>query len=145
MIKRLAFAALTLALLAIIIHSCKKEEVNIPAVEPLKEVNGSWKIIKALRNGTDMTNRFDFSRFRISFADSSYTISNPVPFIVAANGTWKFDDTRYPFIMNFRAAGDTLKSTEIQYPVTKGVRNIIISFSPGCKANTYQYTLEKEN
>lgn len=144
MIKRISFAAVLILLLAIIFHSCKKEKVSIPA-EPLKEISGSWKIIKALRNGTDMTNRFDFSRFRISFSDSTYIINNPVPFIVAGEGSWKFDDPNYPFVMNFRANGDTLKSSEIQYPVTKGVRNIIISFSPGCTANTYQYTLEKEN
>ena len=144
MIKRITFAAVIFLLLAVIIHSCKKEEVNIPS-EPLKEIDGSWKIIKATRNGADMTNRFDFSRFRISFSDSNYTIANPVPFIVAGNGSWRFDDPNYPFVMSFRATGDTLKSSEIQYPVTKGVRNIVISFSPGCKANTYQYTLEKEN
>ena len=142
--KRFIIPLLALLALALALHSCQKEKVTIPD-EPVKDISGSWKIIKATRNGTDLTNRFDFSRFRISFSDSTYSISNPVPFIVARNGSWHFDDGQYPFVMNFRATGDTLKSSEIQYPVTKGVRNIIIAFSPGCPSNSYQYTLEKED
>lgn len=144
MIKKLSFAAVIAALLVVVINACKKEDVSV-TVEPKKDIAGSWKIIKATRNGTDMTARFDFSKFRISFSDSNYTISNPVPFIVGGNGSWRFDDAQFPFLLSFRATGDTLKRSEIQYPVTKGVRNIILSFSPGCKANSYQYTLEKEN
>jgi hypothetical protein len=144
MIKKITFAALSVLLLAIVLHSCKKEKVIIPA-EPVKEINGSWKIVKAMRNGADMTNRFDFSRFRINFSDSTYQISNPVPFIQTGEGTWSFDEANYPFRMSFRSAGDTVKSSEIVYPVKNGVRNIVISFSPGCAANIYEYTLEKEN
>lgn len=144
MIKKILFVGVTIFIGGLIFLSCKKEEVSIPA-EPVKEINGSWKIIKALRNGVDMTARFDFSKFRINFSDSNYTISNLVPFIVNANGAWKFDDPEYPFVMSFQANGDTLKTSAVQYPVVKGVRNIVISFSPGCQLNTYQYTLEKEN
>ena len=66
---------LALLVLALALHSCQKEEVTIPE-EPMKDISGSWKIIKATRNGTDLTNRFDFSKFRISFADSNYSFSN---------------------------------------------------------------------
>jgi hypothetical protein len=96
-----------------------------------------------LRNGTDLTARFDFSAFRLKFTDSTYTIENAVPFIVSKNGKWSFDDPLYPFKISFTPQNDTEKQTDILFPVVKGVRNIIISFSPGCKLNTYQYTLEK--
>lgn len=144
MIKRIIFAVVTVSLLAFGLHSCSKEKVVIPA-EPVKDITGAWKIVKALRNGTDMTNRFDFSKFRITFSENSYQIINPVPFIQAGDGTWAFDDPNYPFKMNFTSADDTKKSAEIVYPVKNGNRNIVISFSPGCAANIYQYTLEKEN
>jgi len=100
--------------------------------------------VQALRNGTDLTNRFDFSRFRISFSDSSYTITNLVPFLVSKNGHWNFDDPGYPAQVFFRAEGGASATSTVNYPVVKGVRNIILSFSPGCTSNTYTYTLEKE-
>ena len=144
MIKKIIFAGIIISLATIALNSCSKEKVAIPN-EPVKNIDGAWKIVKALRNGTDITNRFDFSRFRINFSDGSYQITNPVPFIQSADGTWTFDDPRYPFRMNFTSAGDTARSAEIVYPVKNGNRNIVISFSPGCPSNTYQYTLEKEN
>jgi Domain of unknown function (DUF5004) len=124
--------------------SCKKENTMIPS-EPVKTINGSWKIIKALRNGTDLTNRFNFSAFRINFSDSAYTIENLVPFIVSKNGKWNFDDPVYPFKISFTAQNDVEKGSGMLYPVVDGVRNIIISFSPGCTLNTYEYTLQKAN
>jgi hypothetical protein len=124
--------------------SCKKENTIIPP-EPAKAINGSWKIIKAVRNGTDLTSRFDFTAFRINFSDSTYTVENMVPFIVSQNGKWSFDDPQYPFKISFVTQSGLNKSSDMLYPVVKGVRNIVISFSPGCTLNTYQYTLEKAN
>jgi len=143
MLKKISIIAACMMLVAVIVYSCKKEKIVIPD-EPIKTIDGSWKIISALRNGTDLTNRFDFSKFRIVFSDSSYTITEPVPFIVSKNGNWSFDDANYPFRVYFRATGDTTTGSTLQYPVVKGVRNMIISFSPGCTSNIYQYTLEKE-
>ncbi len=61
--------------------------------EPVKSLSGNWQIIKATRNGTDLTARFDFSQFRIRFADSTYTIDSLVPFIVSRSGKMGlFDD-----------------------------------------------------
>jgi hypothetical protein len=134
--------SITVLIFLMVNLSCKKENTMIPP-EPVKGINGNWKIIKALRNGTDLTNRFDFSAFRISFSDSAYTITNPVPFIVSKNGMWSFDDPVYPFKMSFKTQSDPSVSSTIEYPVVKGVRNIIISFSPGCSLNTYQYTLQQ--
>ncbi|MEO5889949.1 MAG: DUF5004 domain-containing protein [Ferruginibacter sp.] len=133
----------TTVCLLLIFCSCKKENTAIPA-EPVKDISGSWKIIKAVRNGTDLTSRFDFSAFRINFSDSSYTIDNQVPFIISKNGTWKFDDPVYPFEITLTSPGETKQST-VLYPVVEGVRNLVISFSPGCTLNNYQYTLLKDN
>ena len=130
-------------LIFLAVASCKKENTDIPA-EPIKTINGSWKIVKALRNGTDLTARFDFSAFRINFSDSSYTITNPLPFLVSKNGTWSFDDPQYPFKLSLRQQSDTAKTSEFSFPVVNGVRNIVISFSPGCKLNSYQYTLQHD-
>ena len=130
-------------LLLLTFFSCKKENVVIED-EPVKDISGSWKIIKALRNGTDLTNRFKFDDFRITFNDSTYTVSNLVPFITSKDGTWRFDDPTYPFEITFTSAGEAKKST-LLYPVVDGVRNMVISFSPGCTLNTYKYTLQKDN
>ena len=131
------------AWLLLVFCSCKKENTATPT-EPVKDISGSWKIIKAVRNGTDLTSRFDFSAFRINFSDSTYTIDNLVPFIISKNGTWKFDDPVYPFEITLTSPGDERHST-VLYPVVDGVRNLVISFSPGCTLNTYQYTLLKDN
>lgn len=136
--------SISVLIFVLIGFSCKKENTTIPP-EPQKTINGSWKIIKALRNGTDFTTRFDFSAFRINFTDSTYTVENMVPFIVSKNGKWKFDDPVYPFKISFAVQNDAEKSSGMLYPVVDGVRNIVISFSPGCTLNTYQYTLQKVN
>lgn len=140
--KKLLTILLLLTLL--IGFSCKKENTATPP-EPVKELNGNWKIVKALRNGTDLTARFNFADFRINFSDSAYTITNPVPFIVSKSGTWSFDDPVYPFKMSFKTQSAAPVTSTIQYPVVNGVRNIVITFSPGCTSNAYQYTLQQAN
>ncbi|HEX6429640.1 MAG TPA: DUF5004 domain-containing protein [Niastella sp.] len=122
-----------------------KPELLVVASEPVKDLSGNWQIIKATRNGTDLTQRFDFSRFRIHFTDSTYTIDSLVPFIVSRNGKWAFDDPTYPFTLSLKATDSSAKSSPLLYPVTGGQRNLIITFSPGCSLNTYQYTLQKAN
>ncbi|RYY55609.1 MAG: DUF5004 domain-containing protein [Chitinophagaceae bacterium] len=143
MLKKICFISALLLVLAAVLYSCKKENTSLPA-EPQKAIDGSWKIVQALRNGTDLTSRFDFSKFRIVFSDSSYTLTNPVPFLVTKNGHWSFDDPQYPAKVFFRAENGVSATSSVNYPVVKGIRNIIISFSPGCVSNSYTYTLEKE-
>jgi hypothetical protein len=133
-----------LALAAAILLSCKPERLVTPA-EPIKNLSGSWQIIKATRNGTDITTRFDFTHFRIHFSDSTYTIDSLVPFIVSKNGKWAFDDPTYPFNISFTPTDSSSKKGPLLYPVTAGQRNVIITFSPGCNLNSYQYTLQKAN
>ncbi len=131
-------------LLGCLIFSCKIEHVN-PPNEPLKNIAGSWGIIHATRNGTDLTSGFDFSHFRIVFTDSTYAIDSLVPFVVSRNGKWAFDDPQYPFNLIFTPADSPNMSTPFTFPVTGGVRNIVLTFSPGCPSNAYQYTLQKVN
>jgi hypothetical protein len=132
----------TIAVVAL--FSCKPERLVTPS-EPVKQLSGSWEITKATRNGTDITSRFDFTQFRIHFTDSTYTIDSLVPFIVSKNGTWAFDDPTYPFNIRFTVTDSTAKASTLQYPIVYGQRNMVITFSPGCSLNSYQYTLQKAN
>lgn len=124
--------------------SCNKNEV-LGLTEPIKSINGTWKISQATRNGTDLTNGFNFSHFKINFADSAYSIDNLVPFAIEENGTYQFDNPQYPFKILFHEQDSSVKEFNIQYPIVNGVRNIILTFSPGCQSNSYQYTLQKFN
>ena len=133
-----------LLLLAPGFFACKPEQLLAPS-EPAKSLTGNWQIIRATRNGTDLTNRFNFSQFSIYFTDSSYSIDSLVPFIVSRNGKWAFDDPSYPFTLRLQPTDSSAKTSSIQYPVTGGQRNLLITFSPGCNLNTYQYTLQKLN
>ena len=134
-----------LLLMGCLLFSCKVEHLT-PPNEPLKNIAGSWSIIHATRNGTDMTNGFDFSKFRIVFTDSTYAIDSLVPFIVNTKGKWVFDDPQYPYNLVFTPTDSTTSiRAPFQFPVTGGVRNIIFTFSPGCPSNSYQYTLQKAN
>ena len=127
------------------IVSCKVEEIA-PVAEAPKDISGSWKIIKATGNGTDITSTFDFSQFRIHFdSTGNYTLVNKLPFLVSANGTYTMDDPAYPFKLTFTPVGGTAIATSFNYPVASGVRQLNLTFGPGCQLNTYIYTLQREN
>lgn len=133
-----AFLAITLGL-----NSCKREVIAIE--ESVKDVTGTWVIKKATRNATDLTNSLDFSQFRIQFnTDSTYTIENLMPFIVSKNGSYSLDDPQYPFKITFNEMNASVpEQTAFNYPTVNGVRQMILTFSPGCESNIYEYTLEK--
>ena len=122
--------------------SCKTEKLEA-SFEPVKDISGSWRLVQVSRNGTDLTSRFDFSTFRINFQDSSFTLANPVPFLVNTDGTWRFDDPAYPFKISMTGKDGVTQVSSLLYPVVKGKRNMILTISPGCPANSYQYTLER--
>ncbi|HEV7330463.1 MAG TPA: DUF5004 domain-containing protein [Flavisolibacter sp.] len=124
------------------LFACRTERLDAP-FEPVKDVNGSWKIVGVTRNGTDLTSRYDFTKFRLNFADSAYSLSEQVPFLVNTNGTWRFDDPAYPFKISLTAKDSAAKSSSLLFPIVGGKRNMILTISPGCNANTYQYTLQK--
>jgi hypothetical protein len=130
--------------------SCKTENIT-PVAEPVKNLTGTWKIVAATRNGTNLlplvdTSYINFSKFSIVFNGSNYTLNNPLPFIVSANGTYSLDNPQYPFVITFKQSGSsTSVSTAFTYPIVNGVRVLTLVFSPGCPQNTYSYSLEKVN
>jgi hypothetical protein len=127
------------------INSCHRSEILVP--EPVKDIAGEWRIVKAVRNGVDITTLTDFTKFRIHFTTGlQYTIENPLPFVVSKNGSYALDDPKYPFRISFNQTGiSNPVSTTFTYPVVNGKRNINFTFSPGCTANIYDYTLERLN
>jgi hypothetical protein len=127
----------------VVISACSRKEIAVP--EQPKDISGEWRITKAMRNGVDITQLTDFTKFRIHFKpDKQYSIENPLPFVVNRNGSYSLDDPKYPFRIAFMQAGvSDPVSTGFTYPVVSGQRNLNFTFSPGCSANTYQYTLER--
>jgi hypothetical protein len=141
---------LLVALVMLVWSSCKTENIN-PVAEPVKDLTGTWKIVQATRNGTSLLPLVDsayisFSGFSIIFKSGSYTLVNPLPFIVSGNGTYSLDNPQYPFVITFKQSGSTTPvSTAFTYPIVNGVRVLTLVFSPGCPQNTYSYSLEKVN
>lgn len=113
-------------------------------VETEKNIAGTWQIINVTRNGQNITEKFDFSTFKVNFLpDHTFSIENPVPFFVKTKGTWSVDDPRYPFKIAFEEEGDDLMVTEFSYPIVGAERQIQFTFSPGCTNNTYEYFLQR--
>jgi hypothetical protein len=135
---------LWIALPLLLASSCKVENIN-PVNESVKDISGSWKVIKATRNGADLTGIVDFSQFRVNFNAGAYTLSNNLPFIVSQNGNYSLDNPQYPFRITFTATGGAPVSTIFNYPIVNGVRILTVTFSPGCAQNAYVYTLQKVN
>ena len=131
----------SLAVIVLATAACQKEK-EMDFTEAAKPLTGSWKIVKVVRNGEDLTSRFNFAAFRISFTESAYSITNPVPFVVSKNGKWQFDDPQYPMELSFTPDGGSAVKPTFRYPVVKGKRNLVLLFSPGCTQNNYEYTLE---
>ncbi|GAA3917331.1 DUF5004 domain-containing protein [Chitinophaga oryziterrae] len=125
--------------------SCRVEEIA-PLAEAPKNVTGSWKVIKATRNGTDITTAFDFTQFRLKFdSTDNYILINKLPFLVNKNGKYKLDDPAYPFKLTMTPDGGSAVSTSFNYPTIAGIRQLSLTFIPGCELNSYIYTLEREN
>jgi hypothetical protein len=134
-----------LIIVVLLFSSCRIEEIA-PVAEAPKNVTGSWKVIKATRNGTDITNAFDFTQFRLKFdSTDNYTLINRLPFLVNKNGKYKLDDPAYPFKLTMMPDGGSAVSTSFNYPTIAGIRQLSLSFIPGCELNSYIYTLEREN
>ncbi len=128
--------------------SCKVEKAKIVS-ESSKDITGTWQIIRAVRNGTDITNAFgvDLTPFTIQFKGNSYTISNRVPFIVDTLGTYSLDDPQIPASITFNPVGAKAVASSFYYPIVSGARNIQLTFSANadCNANQYIYTLRQVN
>ncbi|MEH6309163.1 DUF5004 domain-containing protein [Olivibacter sp. CPCC 100613] len=134
-----------LSIIVVGISSCKMEE--IAALESVKNIQGSWQITKATRNGTDITNKFDFTLFRVIFNDDgSYQIQNSLPFIVSTNGSYALDDPQYPFHIQFtETESERAVGSGFDYPIVGEGRILTLTFSAGCSSNMYSYMLEKTN
>lgn len=122
-------------------NSCQKENTRI-IPEAKKDIVGTWKLASVTRNGVDVTNNFDFSTFTLEFKqDGSYVVGNQAPFIISKNGTWSFDDATHPLHISFMQTGNPQPfKNEFDYPVVEGVRRIVLTGSPGCSSNKYQYS-----
>lgn len=147
-LNKLSLLLITLSLL--VWTSCKKDVIN-PAKESVKDLTGTWRIVKASRNGTDLialadTSNVNFNKFSITFKSGTYTLSNYLPFIVSQNGTYALDNPQYPFQLTFNQTGSTTPvATAFTYPIVNGVRVLTLIFSPGCPQNSYSYSLQKVN
>ncbi|MEO6150851.1 MAG: DUF5004 domain-containing protein [Mucilaginibacter sp.] len=124
--------------------SCRVDKV-VPPKEPIKDIVGSWGVVKATRNGVDLTTTFDFSKFKVNFgADSKYTLVNRVPFLVAKDGSYSTDDPLYPFQITLTPGTSPAVVTGFEYPLVNGKRQIKLIFNVGCNINSYTYTLQKD-
>lgn len=130
--------------LLLFITSCKTEKIA-PNPEALKDIAGSWQVIKATRNGADIYSLVDFTQFKLVFDGTNYMLNNKLPFIVLQNGTYSLDDPQYPFQIAFTPAASKKVATAFTYPIVNGVRQLSITFSPGCPNNSYVYTFQKSN
>lgn len=140
------FSFLLLLGLALAGSSCQRDGGAL--AEPIKDIAGTWKLSKVLRNSGDITEWLDIANFRIRLQeDNAYTIEgNNIPFVVDANGQWSVDDPAYPYNLSFTPSGtgETI-TAEIGTTVIKGQRALNVNFSPGCHSNRYMYVFEKEN
>jgi hypothetical protein len=137
--------------LAIVSVSCE-ENVNIPEgafQERARDISGNWAVTSVTRNGTAMTDRFDFSGFRLVITENEnggiqYTINNAAPFLVRSNGTITTDDPAYPFALTFQESGSSAGAVaELASPILSEHSPLILEFSTGCGANVYSYAFEK--
>ena len=139
-LKNLLFVLISMA--AVLFAGCKAERLA-PAKESVKDITGKWKVVKAIRNGTDITALVDFSQFRVNFQDGKYTLTNKLPFLVSSDGTYALDDPQYPFQIKFTAGNSKSVATAFNYPIVNGARQLSITFSPGCLGNTYVYVFQQ--
>jgi len=130
--------------LILLIASCKTEKIA-PNPESVKDLTGSWQVIKATRNGSNLYSLVDFTQFKLVFDGTNYTLTNKLPFLVLQNGTYTLDDPQYPFQIAFTPTGAKQVATTFTYPIVNGVRQLTLSFSPGCPNNSYVYTFQKAN
>lgn len=114
--------------------------------EPVKDLNGTYKITGVVRNSVDITQYVDSAGFRLMLmSDNTYTLQgNNIPFVVNSNGKWSADDPQYPYNLSFSPTDSTSSFTgRIGTPVSKGQRGLQVTFSPGCRNNSYVYMFEK--
>lgn len=139
----------TFMLLSIImLNACDKFSATESDVfeETHKDLSGVWKLEKVTRNGIEITELMDFSKFSIELKeDGNYLIENYLPFVVKNNGKWQVDDPLYPFHLIFEEDGGSSAevSVEIEYVIVNGKRSLAVDLSPGCFTNEYTYVFNR--
>lgn len=132
----------------ITLNACDKFSATESDVfeEAHKDLSGSWKLEKVTRNGIDITELMDFTKFSLDLKeDGNYVIENYLPFVVKNTGKWQVDDPLYPFHLIFEEEGGDSEevSVEIEYMIVNGKRSLSIDLSPGCFSNTYTYVFNR--
>lgn len=139
----------TFMLLSIImLNACDKFSATESDVfeETHKDLSGVWKLEKVTRNGIEITELMDFSKFSIELKENgNYVIENYLPFVVKNNGKWQVDDPLYPFHLIFEEDGGSSSevSVEIEYMIVNGKRSLSVDLSPGCFSNVYTYVFNR--
>lgn len=143
-IKQIKRLSTLIAVCIILLTGCAKEPRSITN-EPIKDIVGSWKVVKLIRNEEDLSSRINFENFRIVFSeDGTYSLKDKMAFVVMKPGTYQLDDPQYPFFLSLKPEGNTdVNKIKLSLPITSGKRQISLTMSPGCSSNTYKYTFEK--
>ena len=126
--------------------SCKDEVGTTITDESVKDITGTWKIISLTRNGEQLAQRMDLSKFKITFkSDGTYILEDKMAFPVSDAGAYKLGDPQYPFSLVLTQQNQPAQNIKFQFPVIEGKRQLSLTFSPGCSGNTYQYNFVREN
>jgi hypothetical protein len=133
-----------------ILSSCE-DKLVVPdgaLEEQTVDLQGVWKVSKALVNNQDITSLFDFSEVELSLQMNQgptdfQIVSGDAPFPVLNNGKWIYDDAAYPTAMVFLSDGGE-RSVGFATPPISGNSTFSLSFSLGCADNTYIYQFEKQ-
>lgn len=137
-------------MLAIILIKCD-DAVTIPEgafEEQEVDISGAWTISTVIRNGEDISDKFDFSGFSLSLnmngeMPTTYEIQNGgAPFPVISSGSWSFDDNVYPTLMTLTNTEGASQISFDRAPIS-GNTTMEIEFQLGCSENSYKYTLSK--
>lgn len=129
-----------------VLFSCKNEVVDLITDEPVKDISGTWKIVSLTRNGEELSERIDLSKFKITFnPDGSYSLQDKMAFTVSGPGSYQLNDSQYPSGLVLTEQDKAPQKMTFQFPVVAGKRQLSLTLSPGCEGNTYQYNFVREN
>lgn len=144
--KRKILSRIFYTFLGVLLLSSCEEEASLLKDESVKDIAGTWKIVSLTRNGEDLTQRIDLSKFRLVFnADGTYAMQDKMAFVTDKPGTYKLGDPQYPFSLVLTPQGQEETKIKFQFPVIEGKRQLSLTLSPGCASNTYQYNFAREN
>ena len=140
--KKNRYRTIVLLITVLTVVACKTRKDLL--VEPLKNFAGTWKVSRVVRNEVDLTPWVDSVGLRLSLNnDKTFLLQDSTLPIVSYNGTWSLDDPAYPFHILLKGKDSTnAQSFDLTAPVVMGKRTMVLTLSPGCKANKYVYTLE---